>query len=106
MVARVVFETSALTLVRATGIGVAAFVGAWDVVRLLSAGDQSPTLVDLATCPIVPVMRIFAAYINISDIALQWCLFLGNTATYAAAAFLIFRLLERRLSGSEFPELR
>jgi hypothetical protein len=96
MIARLVLQKSTITLLRASGLGLAAFLGAWDVARLITAGDRQPTAFDLVTCPIVPVMRLLAAYASIPDNLLAWTLFIGNAATYASVGYLVLLFLELR----------
>ena len=101
MTARIVFQSSTLTALRSILIGIACFVGVWDVDRLISA-NQSPTMIDLLTCPVVPVVRIVAARMNISDILLIAILVAGNGATYAIAAHFFFCWLKQRFSSADF----
>ena len=83
---------------------VAGFVGMWDVDRLIQASGQSPDTIDLLTCPVVPLMRIVAAWVNVSDMLLMTILLVGNAATYAAVAYILVRWLEQRTLGVRFPE--
>src|ERR1700733_7957606 len=96
MTARIVLPKSPITVLRTTRLGLASFLGAWDGARLISAGDRQPTFFDLVTCPIVPVMRILAAYASISDNLLAGILFIGNAVTYAGVGYLILHFLEWR----------
>ena len=96
MTARIILPKSTIIMLRAAGLGLAAFLGAWDVARLISAGDRQPTSFDLVTCPIVPVMRILAAYASISNTLLAGILFIGNAVTYAGVGYLVLHFLEWR----------
>jgi len=98
MTARLLFQPSTFTTFRFGMLGIAAFVGMWDVERLLTAGGQSVGTIDLLTCPIVPVMRLVAAYVNVSDTALVWILFCGNAAIYGLVGYFLARWFEQRVS--------
>jgi hypothetical protein len=106
MTARIVLRPSILTAFRATVIGVAGFVGAWDVGRLVSDGSQSPTTIDLLTCPVVPLMRIVAGWMNISDTFLVSILFIGNAVIYGAIGYLLVFWLQHRISTVGVPKPR
>jgi len=86
------------SLIRITATGIAAIIGAWDVLRLLSAGNQEARPWDLITCPLVPALRLLngTIFANISDQALACILILGNAATYGAVACGALLLAERR----------
>ena len=98
MTVRVLSRVSIPSLIRITGTGIAAMIGAWDVLRLLSAGSREPRPWDLITCPLVPALRLLngTLFANISDDALAWILVLGNAATYGALACGALLLAERR----------
>lgn len=85
---------------------IAGFVGMWDVDRLIRASDQSPDAIDLLTCPVVPLMRVVAAWVNVSDTLLMVILLVGNAAIYAAVAYILIRWLEQRISAVHFPKLQ
>lgn len=86
-------------MLRAAGLALGAFIGAWDVARLLSAGERELTAIDLVTCPMIPVMRVLTAYASLSDNVLAWSLMAGNAVIYAGFGYLAVRFLEWRLSG-------
>ena len=102
MTARIILPKSTIPVLRATSLGLAAFLGAWDVARLISAGDRQPTFFDLVTCPIVPLMQLLAAYANISYTLLAGILLIGNAATYAGVGYLVFLVLDWRRYRSPF----
>jgi hypothetical protein len=97
MTVRVVSKISIIPLLRTVGISLAAIIGAWDVARLLSSGDREPSAFDLATSPIIPVMRLLGGAM-FSDGILAVTLFVGNAATYGLLAYGILRLVDRRNS--------
>jgi hypothetical protein len=82
MTVRVLSKISIIPLLRTVGISLAAIIGAWDVARLLSAGDREPSAFDLATCPIIPLMRLLG----------------GAMFSDGILAYGILRLVDRRNS--------
>jgi hypothetical protein len=99
MTVRLLSRVAIPSLIRVAGTGIAAMIGAWDVLRLLSAGNREPRPWDLITCPLVPALRLLngTVFANISDDALAWILVLGNAATYGAVACGgLLLLVERR----------
>ena len=103
MTAQVVLPPSTLVVFRTFVTTVAGFVGMWDVDRLIQASGQSPDTIDLLTCPVVPLMRVVAAFVNVSDALLMAILLVGNAAFYAAVAYILVRWLEQRTLTVRFP---
>jgi hypothetical protein len=100
VVARVVSRNSAVTLLRVSGLSLSAIVGAWDALRLLSAGEREPSVFDLASCPIIPLLRFLAAHANLSDELVVAILLVGNAATYLLLALVLIRFFERRTGAT------
>ena len=82
MIVRVESKASIRAILRAGAVNIAAVIGGWDVQRLVSAGNQSPTAFDLTTCPIIATMQFICSHVSISKNVLLCVLFLGNIALY------------------------
>ena len=84
-------------ILRVTGVGLAAFLGAWDVVRLLSVSDVRWNVLDILKCPGVLLVEAMDACLKhltprADSLVIGFTLLISNMLIYAAVAFLGLRL--------------
>ena len=85
-------------ILRILAVCFASFLGAWDVVRLLSTSDTRPNFLDILGCPGILLIHALEATLNhltprASSLVIEFTLLVSNMVIYGAVAFLGLRLM-------------